>query len=127
MLPLSPRLLLTQAVRRLWACAASAVGGDAFDGAGASLAGAAAVGRSGASECGSVVAEEDALLRFDGERSLHEIAAVSGIGEHALYGLSYCLLALGALSHPHLLSPEEQKRRLLLQKARHGRGRSTMQ
>jgi len=62
--------------------------------------------------------EEDALLLFDGERSLNDVARASGIGEHALYGLAYCLLALGALSHPHNLSLEEQKRQESLRQAR---------
>ena len=119
MLPLSPRLLLTQAVRRGYGLAPLQQSVGTLSTVLVPVS--QALPQSGGAVLQSVglsSLEEDALLRFDGERSLHEIAAVSGIGEHALYGLSYCLLALGALSHPHLLSPEEQKRRLLLQKAR---------
>ncbi len=119
MLPLSPRLLLTQAVRRGYgllqlqqavgplstvlvpvAQALPQSGGVVLQGVGLSSL------------------EEDALLRFDGDRSLQEIAASSGLGEHALYGLAYGLLALGALAHPHHLSLDEQKRLWAQQKAR---------
>lgn len=63
-------------------------------------------------------AEEDALLALDGDHSLQDIVSSSGIGEYALLGLAYCLLLLGALAHLHNLSPEEQKRLLLLRQAR---------
>lgn len=119
MLPLSPRLLLTQAVRRGYGLALlmQAVGPLST----VLVPVAQALPQSGGvvlQGVGLSSLEEDALLRFDGERSLQEIAAASGLGEHALYGLSYCLLSLGALSHPHHLSQDEQKRLHLQQKAR---------
>ncbi len=67
---------------------------------------------------GLTQAEEDALLSFDGDHSLQDIVTSSGIGEYALGGLAYCLLTLGALSHLHNLSSEEQKKLLLLRQAR---------
>lgn len=119
MLPLAPRLLLTLAVRRVCGLALlhRVVGPLSMVLVPTSMAlpqlGGAVLQNIGLSQ-----PEEDALLRFDGERSLQEIATSSGIGEHALYGLAYCLLSLGALSHPHNLSVEEQKRIESMQKAR---------
>ena len=119
MLPLAPRLLLTLAVRRVCGLALlhRVVGPLSMVLVPTSMAlpqsGGAVLQNIGLSQ-----PEEDALLRFDGERSLQEIATSSGIGEHALYGLAYCLLSLGALAHPHNLSVEEQKRLESMQKAR---------
>ncbi|HMU40104.1 MAG TPA: hypothetical protein PKE31_13935 [Pseudomonadota bacterium] len=62
--------------------------------------------------------EEEALMQFDGDRSLKSIAATTGLGEHALYALAYTLLSLGALAHPFTLSPDEKLRLAANRKAR---------
>lgn len=122
MLPLASRLLLTLAVRRGMdlATLATCVGPLSMVLVPVSLAlpqaGGAVLQNMGLSSV-----EEEALLLFDGERSLHEISTSSGIGEHAVYGLGYCLLSLGAVSHLHHLSPEEQKR---LESQRQARARA---
>ena len=119
MLPLQPRLLLLHAIRRGMPLdvLTSIVGPLSTILVPTNLA-LPQVGGVVLQNLGLSQPEEDVLLSFDGDRSLQDIFSATGIGEHSLYGLSFCLLTLGALVHPHNLSQDDRKKLLVLRQAR---------
>lgn len=56
-------------------------------------------------DAGVTAVEQRALALFDGKHTLAEVAAASGLAEHATYVLAYALLCLGGLGQ---LPPEQE-------------------